>query len=95
MQVKPNAVLIELCSDRVGLLMDPNGPSGAQMWASRTVSISGLPDHPAWPTADALQGCSLALKAQDVKIHLAHNRSSICRHCRPAGVAARRSGHVA
>ena len=43
-------VVVELCRDRVGLMLNPDGPMGVQLWNSRQLSISGLPKADSWPT---------------------------------------------
>lgn len=41
--------MVELCRDRVGLMLNPEGPKGAQLWNTRRVIISGLPSQEGWP----------------------------------------------
>lgn len=45
----PQVVVVELCKDRVGLMLNPEGPRGAQLWNARRVFISGLPGEEGWP----------------------------------------------
>ncbi|PRW56496.1 actin binding [Chlorella sorokiniana] len=70
--VQPDIVLVELCKDRTGLLVDPDAPQ-PQTWYTPRVSITGLPSTGAapagWPTADQLLG------------HLK------CRGCSPVGAS--------
>lgn len=47
-------VLVEVCMDRVGLMMNPDGPRDVQLWASRKFQISGLPNADGWPSEDHL-----------------------------------------
>lgn len=50
-------VLVELCKDRVGLMLNPDGPKGVQLWTSRQMSVSGLPKSEGWPSQkEILQG---------------------------------------
>jgi len=54
--VKPEVVMVELCKDRVGLLVDYQPESQASnLWHSRKVFIEGLPTEPEWPTAQQLK----------------------------------------
>ena len=39
--ISPEAVLLELCKDRVQLLMDPSGPS-PQHWHTRAIDLQGM-----------------------------------------------------
>ena len=59
--------MVELCKDRVGLMLNPEGPKGAQLWNSRRVSITGLPSEPGWP--------------QEAQILSGGVFSGICRSC--------------
>eukprot|EP00879_Flechtneria_rotunda_P015305 GHRR01015999.1.p1 GENE.GHRR01015999.1~~GHRR01015999.1.p1 ORF type:complete len:671 (+),score=251.32 GHRR01015999.1:265-2277(+) len=56
--VKPEVVMVELCKDRLGLLIDSDNPDRRQeTWHCRKVSIQGVPaDDPLWPTAAQLHG---------------------------------------
>lgn len=51
--VKPDAVLLELCKDRVPLLVDPTAPSPS-VWHARSVSTKGIPTDKGWPSATEL-----------------------------------------
>ena len=48
--------------DRVGLMMNPDGPRDVQLWVSRKFQISGLPSAEGWPfESDLLSGMMAAL----------------------------------
>ncbi|EFN58262.1 hypothetical protein CHLNCDRAFT_57092 [Chlorella variabilis] len=53
--VRPDIVLLELCKDRTGLLVDPDAPPPQSWWTPR-LTISGVPAAPGWPTAAQLAG---------------------------------------
>ncbi|KAL4858448.1 TraB domain-containing protein [Chlorella vulgaris] len=53
--VQPDIVLVELCKDRTGLLVDPDAPP-PQTWYTPRFSLTGLPTAPGWPTSDQLMG---------------------------------------
>ena len=42
-RVRPGAVLLEVCKDRLGLLID-RGADAPQLWHSRCVRITGIPE---------------------------------------------------
>ncbi|KAK9837254.1 hypothetical protein WJX81_002082 [Elliptochloris bilobata] len=53
--VRPDVVLVELCKDRLGLLVEPvQRRRGAQLWHTRRVTLKGLPEAPGWPGAERL-----------------------------------------
>ena len=54
-------VVVELCKDRVGLMLNPEGPKGAQLWNSRRVSISGVPSEPGWPQEEQILSGKMCL----------------------------------
>lgn len=43
--------MLELCKDRVGLLIDPDSPP-PQIWHTRRVRFNGLPAHAGYPSAE-------------------------------------------
>ena len=45
---------MELCKDRVGLMLNPDGPQGMQLWNSRRITLSGLPQAEGWPTEEVI-----------------------------------------
>ncbi|KAF6254495.1 hypothetical protein COO60DRAFT_1703286 [Scenedesmus sp. NREL 46B-D3] len=49
--VRPEVVMVELCKDRIGLLVDPVNPDRRlETWHCRKVSLDGVPaDDPLWP----------------------------------------------
>lgn len=47
-------VLVELCKDRVGLMLNPDGPVGVQLWNSRQLKVTGLPTADGWPSQEDL-----------------------------------------
>ncbi|CAL5220498.1 g2527 [Coccomyxa viridis] len=51
--VRPDVVLLELCKDRLRLLLDQEN-SGKQLWHTPRVPISGLPKKEHWPKAQQL-----------------------------------------
>ena len=54
-------VLVELCRDRVGLMLNPDGPQGVQLWNSRQLNVVGLPTKEGWPSEkEILSGMSSA-----------------------------------
>lgn len=53
-------VLVELCKDRIGLMLNPDGPGGVQLWNARQIRMPGLPTADYWPSeADLLSGMSI------------------------------------
>lgn len=57
-------MLVELCKDRTGLLVDPDAPPPTRWWTPR-LQLTGLPSGAGaqgWPPADALRGL---LKGRD------------------------------
>eukprot|EP00873_Tetraselmis_striata_P008711 jgi/Tetstr1/428975/TSEL_018950.t1 len=51
--VRPEVVMVELCQERTGLLVDGRfGDAG--LWHTRAVALAGLPAGEGWPAADAL-----------------------------------------
>lgn len=71
--VRPEVVMVELCKDRVGLLVDDQVEKQAtNLWHTRKVLIEGLPEDPAWPTADELKPllqtrCGRPVTTQDIE----------------------------
>lgn len=56
-QICLQVVLVEVCRDRVGLLMNPDSPRDLQLWVSRRLYVSGLPKAEGWPCeAELLSG---------------------------------------
>eukprot|EP00775_Hariotina_reticulata_P012413 gene12413-12548_t len=55
--VRPDVVMVELCKERLALLVDPENPDRrAETWHCRQVSLEGVPEDPLWPgTAQLLQ----------------------------------------
>lgn len=51
--VRPTVVMLELCRDRVGLLIDPDSPP-PQIWHTRRVRFNGLPTHEGYPSAEEI-----------------------------------------
>lgn len=51
--VKPQVVMLELCKDRLPLLMDPDSPP-PQIWHTRRVRFNGLPEDPGYPSAEEI-----------------------------------------
>lgn len=51
--VRPEVVLLELCRDRVDLLIDPDAPP-RQIWHSRRVRVNGLPEGEGYPSQQQL-----------------------------------------
>ena len=51
--VQPDAVMVELCKDRLGLLAT-NFPPGQRVWHTPTVKITGLLEGSGFPTAEEL-----------------------------------------
>lgn len=51
--VQPDTVIVELCKDRIGLLVDENAPP-PQSWHTPRISIVGYRPQPGWPTASDL-----------------------------------------
>ncbi len=47
--------MLELCKDRLPLLMDPDSPP-PQIWHTRRVQFNGLPEEPGYPTAEEIIG---------------------------------------
>lgn len=66
--VKPDAVLIELCKDRVPLLVDPDDPQPT-LWTSPTIKITGVPAGKAcWPTSIELTSLLLCQNGMPVRL---------------------------
>eukprot|EP00890_Picochlorum_soloecismus_P004792 jgi/Picsp_1/5313/NSC_02674-R1_protein len=54
-RVKPDAVMVELCHERTGLLVDDTAAqTGKNAWYSSNVDITGLPTGPGWPSKSEL-----------------------------------------
>jgi hypothetical protein len=53
--LRADIVLVELCKDRTGLLVDPDAPP-PPTWYTPRFSLTGLPTAPGWPTAVQLMG---------------------------------------
>ena len=51
--VKPDTIIVELCKDRTGLLIDENAPP-PQCWHAPKISIVGYRPKAGWPTASEL-----------------------------------------
>ena len=48
--VKPDAVMVELCHERTGLLVDQTAAqTGTNAWYTKTVRLQGLPKKECWP----------------------------------------------
>ena len=47
-------VLVELCKDRVNLMMNPDGPKALQMWNTRRIRFTGCPKSEGWPSEEEL-----------------------------------------
>lgn len=52
-------VLVELCKDRLGLMLNPDGPVGVQLWNSRQLMLTGLPGADGWPCQEEILSGSL------------------------------------
>lgn len=61
-------MLLELCKDRTGLLVDPDAPP-PQTWYTPRLTLAGLPTGAPWPPAERLaallkaRGCAPASAA--------------------------------
>ncbi|GAB4818160.1 hypothetical protein N2152v2_005206 [Parachlorella kessleri] len=51
--VRPDIVLVELCKERVPLLVNPDDPPPG-LWYSSRLTVSGLPAGPGWPSSAQL-----------------------------------------
>ncbi|CAL8464277.1 g3812 [Coccomyxa elongata] len=51
--VRPDVVVLELCKDRLRLLLDQENP-GKRLWHTPRVKISGIPEGDAWPSPEQL-----------------------------------------
>jgi len=58
--VAPDVVLVELCKDRLGLLLPPKAGAGRgpTLWHAAATRLAGVPTDPGWPAPDALLACA-------------------------------------
>ncbi len=71
--ISPEAVLLELCKDRVQLLMDPSAPP-PQHWHTRAVDLQGMSQS----SNNAWQKLLLTLKCQRGRAFTAHDIEEDC-----------------
>jgi hypothetical protein len=65
--VKPEAVLVELCHERTGLLVDEAAAqTGKNAWYSSNVDITGLPTGPGWPSKSDLTSILNSSKGEPI-----------------------------
>ena len=67
---------MELCKDRVGLLMSPDGPRGAQLWNTRSTIMVDMPQADGWPTP--LEVLAGAISSLSDHHFLCNSLPSIC-----------------
>uniref|UniRef100_A0A7S0RDT8 Uncharacterized protein n=1 Tax=Chlamydomonas leiostraca TaxID=1034604 RepID=A0A7S0RDT8_9CHLO len=96
--VKPDVVGVELCKDRVGLLVDTSTDTPMNLlWHCRKIMIDGLPSAPEWPTWEQLAPglrCQLGrpVTQQDIEADVITLLSTgLFRSCRPACATATNS----
>jgi len=65
--VKPDIVMVELCKERTGLLVDQTFASGG-LWHTPKVTIKGLPTGDGWPAEDLLLRCLRSSPGQPISI---------------------------
>lgn len=61
-------VVVELCKDRLGLMLNPDGPRDLQLWNSRRVSMTGLPTADGWPTDQEVLSGILPLQYHNANV---------------------------
>jgi len=65
--VKPDAVMVELCHERTGLLVDETAAqTGKNAWYSSNVDITGLPTGDGWPRKSELMSVLNSSKGEPI-----------------------------
>ena len=83
--VQPEIALLELCKDRVDLLIDPSAPP-PQHWQARTIKLGGLPAKQSSSTSKTCRQLTAAIRCQPGCAFSAHDIEQDCIQLLSSGI---------